>query len=107
MKWHISYYSEKVEQGILNWPKKLLAKYLCITDLMEVEGPDFGMPFTKPMGNGLFEIRAKGHEGIARAFFCILKDAEIIILHEFIKKTDKTPKKELDIGRKRLREIML
>lgn len=36
---------------------------------MEIQGADLGMPFTKPLGDGLFEIRAKGHEGIARAFF--------------------------------------
>lgn len=105
MRWKVSYYSEKVEQHILQWPKKILAKYLRIIDLIEEEGPDLGMPFTRPMGDGLFEIRTKAHEGIARAFFCVLKHGEIIILHAFIKKTDKTPKKELRIARKRLDEV--
>lgn len=105
MKWKISYYSEKVEQDILQWPAKILAKYLRIIDLMEEEGADLGMPFTKPMGNGLFEIRSKVHEGIERAFFCTVLDNEIIILHGIIKKTDKTPKKDLKLARKRLQEI--
>lgn len=107
MEWEISYYDENVEQAILQWPKKILAKYLRITDLMQEEGPDLGMPFTKPMGNGLFEIRPKAHEGIARAFFCAIQNKEIVILHGFVKKTDKTPKKELETARKRLREIKL
>jgi hypothetical protein len=37
---------------------------------MQVFGPHLGMPFTRPMGEGLFEVRAKGREGIGRALFC-------------------------------------
>lgn len=60
------------------------------------------MPFTRSMGQGLFEIRAKGKEGIGRAFFCTVVDRRIIILHAFIKKSQKTPAQELAIARKRL-----
>lgn len=56
-------------------------------------------------GWGLFEIRAKGQEGIGRAFFCTLVGRRIIILHCFIKKTEKTPKHELDIALQRMKEI--
>lgn len=105
MKWNISYYNEKVEDDILQWPAKILAKFLRIIDLMETDGPDLGMPFTKPMRDGLFEIRAKAQEGIGRAFFCTVQHSEITVLHGFIKKTEKTPKKEIKIARKRLQEI--
>jgi len=57
------------------------------------------------MGGGLFEIRARGKEGIGRSLFCTAKDREIVILHSFIKKTQKTPKKELEMARKRLKEL--
>lgn len=63
------------------------------------------MPFTRSMGQGLFEIRAKGKEGIGRAFFCAFIENEILILHEFIKKTQKTPKKDLEIARQRLKDV--
>ncbi len=105
MSWRITYYNENVEQSILQWPKKILAKYLKIIDLIIEEGPDLGMPLTKPMGNGLFEIRSKGQEGIARAFFCTIQDNEVIILHDIVKKTENTPNKDLRIARKRLKEI--
>jgi phage-related protein len=104
MKWNISYY-DKTKQDILDWPKKILAKYIKTTDLIEEFGPNLGMPFTKPFGNGLFEIRAKGQEGIGRAFFCSVLNNEVVILHGFIKKTDQTPKQDLDIAKKRLREV--
>ena len=57
------------------------------------------------MGGGLFEIRAKGKEGIGRSFYCTLKEKEIVILHSFIKKSQKTPKRELDLAKKRMKEV--
>ena len=57
------------------------------------------------MGQGLYEIRAKGQEGIGRAFFCMIIGKENIVLHGFIKKTQKTPAKELNIAMKRLKEV--
>ncbi|WP_281282938.1 type II toxin-antitoxin system RelE/ParE family toxin [Geomonas ferrireducens] len=57
------------------------------------------------LGNGLFEIRAKGEEGIGRAFFCTLVGRKIIILHGFIKKTEKTPKQEIEKARVRQMEV--
>ena len=57
------------------------------------------------MGEGLFEIRAKGKAGIGRAFFCTIIGQEIMVFHAFIKKTAKTPRKELAIARRRLREV--
>jgi len=59
------------------------------------------------MGKGLFEIRARAQEGIGRYFYCTTIKREIIILHAFIKKTQKTPKKELDIALSRLGELKL
>jgi phage-related protein len=53
-------------------------------------GANLGMPHTKQIENGLFELRIKSKEGIARVFFCIKTDKRIIMLHVFIKKTQKT-----------------
>ena len=73
--------------------------------MIEEFGTAIGKPQTAPMRDGLFEIRAKGKEGIGRALFCTLKGKEIVILHSFIKKTQKTPKRELDKALKRLKEL--
>jgi len=82
-----------------------LADLLHILEMIEDLGPNLGKPHTSPMGGGLFEIRAKGKEGIGRSFFAIAVNDEIVILHSFIKKSQKTPKKELDKARKRLKEL--
>ena len=72
---------------------------------MQVFGPHLGMPFTRPMGEGLFEVRAKGREGIGRALLCTAAGQMIMILQAFIKKTQKTPQRDLELARRRLREV--
>ena len=49
------------------------------------------MPHTRAMGQGLFELRLKAAEGIARIFYCTVSGRTIVMLHQFTKKTDKTP----------------
>jgi len=106
MNWKAKFLNKKVEKDIENWPIKIKAKFTLIVELIEEFGPnEIGMPYISPFGKGLFEIRAKGLEGIGRAFFCILKGKHIIIVHGFIKKTQKTPKKEIELARKRIEVI--
>jgi len=105
MKWEIVYCSEGVFEEILNLPKSINAKFLAAIRRMKEVGPNLGMPHTKAMGNGLFEIRLDGQEGIARVFYCTTVGKKIVILHSFVKKTQKTPKRELDIAFKCLKEV--
>lgn len=105
MKWEIAYYDKNVQKTIESWPVGIRAVYARITERVVLFGPNLGMPFTRALGNGLFEIRAKGREGIGRAFFCTSVGRKVVILHCLIKKSPKTPLKELAIGRRRLKEI--
>jgi phage-related protein len=68
-------------------------------------GPNLGEPHTKAFGNGLFELRLRGKEGIARVFFCALVEKRIVMLHGFIKKTEKTPLQEIRIAEVRMKEV--
>lgn len=106
MNWNINYYSEALQKTILKLPDTLLAKYFKLTDLMEHYGPNLGMPYTKALSRGLFELRLKGKEGIARVFYCTLANKEIYILHSFIKKTEVIPLKELRLARTRMKEVI-
>ena len=72
---------------------------------MEIYGPDLGMPHTRAMGQGLFELRLKAAEGIARVLYCTIVDRQIVMLHQFVKKTEKTPARELEIARRRMKEV--
>jgi phage-related protein len=105
MKWEIVYYSSGLQEEILDLPEGILARYIALSDRMETYGPNLGMPHTRAMGGGLFEIRAKGKEGIGRVFYCTIVGNRIMMLHCFVKKTEKTPYRELEIARKRLKEV--
>ena len=105
MAWSIRYYNEAVQQRIERWPVGIRAVYARITERMVWFGPHLGQPFTRGLGQGLFELRAKGREGLGRAFFGTVVGQEIVILHAFIKKTGKTPLKELEIARRRWQEV--
>jgi phage-related protein len=105
MVYSIDYYSQEVQEDIMNLPVTLQARYIGLTDRIIQYGPNLGLPHTDAFGGGLFELRLKGAEGIARVFFCTMVGQEIIMLHSFIKKTQKTPSKELKLAKQRMREL--
>ena len=65
------------------------------------------MPHTRSLGDKLWEIRASGKDGISRGIYVAVKDKRVIVLRVFIKKTQKTPKNELDIAKQRAKEAGL
>lgn len=101
----IEYYSGTVAEEILALPDTLAAKYVVLTRRIVAVGPNLGAPHTDAFGNGLFELRLKGREGIARVFFCTLVGHRVMMLHSFVKKSQKTPRREIEIARKRMKEI--
>ena len=101
----LTYFNASVRARLQRWPHGLKARYLALALRMQVHGPNLGMPHTRPMGAGLFEVRAKSIDVIGRAFFCALSGRRIVILHEFIKKSEKTPAREIRLARTRMKEI--
>ena len=67
--------------------------------------PKYWGTHTKAFGDGLFELRLKGAEGIARVFFCTLVGKRIVMLHSFIKKSERTPSREREVAETRRKEI--
>ena len=106
MKWKITFYSSKVEAQTLKFPTGILANFLHISEMIENLGPNLGKPYVGRLDSGLYEIRAKGKEGIARSVYCTVKEKEIVILHSFIKKSQKIPKKDLNLAKKRMKEVL-
>ncbi len=104
MAWQIIYHDERLQKAILGLPQGIMARYFHGTDRMEEHGLDLGMPHTRAWRNGLFERRLKAREGSGRVFFGVLIDRRILMLHQFVKKTDKTPPKEIEITLKRMKE---
>src|SRR5438067_3963485 len=105
MDWEIVYYNDDLEDVILGFPAGIQARYIHLTERMLTFGPDLGMPHTRAMGKGLFELRLKSKEGIGRVFFCTRPVRRIVMLHAFVKKSAKTPAKQLKIARQRMKEV--
>ena len=105
MKYTIEYFHVRVKNDIERWPDGILADYARLLELLMEFGPDLRMPHSRPMGDGLFELRPRGREGIGRTLYCYVKGQRIMILHAFVKKTQETPEKELRLARKRMKEV--
>lgn len=85
------------------------AKIVRIVDMLVTYGPlHVREPYVKHIEGHkkLFEIRAKGRDGIARVFYFTASGQRIILLHGFTKKTMKTPRQEIDIAVKRMQEVL-
>ena len=64
MTYTLDFYSESVQSEIFDWPDGIQASFTSIAEQMQEYGPNLGMPYTRAMKEGLFEIPAKGREGI-------------------------------------------
>ena len=75
-------------------------------DIKDVEFAwPIGMPLCRSLGKGLWEVRSDLTKGrTARVLFCV-QDSQMVLLHAFIKKTQKTPDADLDLALKRRKEI--
>lgn len=102
------YQTEVGNEPVRDWLKDLDPedRKLVGVDLKTVEyGWPIGMPTCRPMGNGLYEVRSSLlSRRIARVLFCIHED-QMTLLHGFIKKTQKTPKQDLDLALERKRKL--
>ena len=105
MDYVIEYYSKEVQKDILALPDTLAARYIVLTRRMVAVGANLGPPHTDAFGDGLFELRLKGAEGIARVFYCTPAGRRIVMLHSFVKKSQKTPVRDLELARNRMKEI--
>ncbi len=103
--WNITFFNEKIKNDTLSLPDGILANMLKIFDMVKEVGPNLGRPHSAPLGDGLFEFRAKEKEGIARSIFCTVVDNEVVILHTVIKKSNAVSKKDLNLVKKRKKEL--
>jgi len=82
------------------------ARFLRISELLETFGPQgVGLPHVRPLGEKLWEMRLSGKEGIGRAIYTAAAGRRLVVLHAFVKKTQKTRRSAIDLALKRLKEI--
>jgi len=108
MNWSVETLNEAVDAELEMLDPSFKAKFLHIAEMLESLGPHkVREPYIKHLENKLWEIRMKARPGIARAIYITAKGQRIIVLHAFIKKTQKTPRAALEVARQRQKEAGL
>lgn len=107
MEWAIIYFKEEQHQPVKDYleglPPKTKAKILRNLLLLSEFGPNLGFPYVSNVGGNMWELRTLYQGNQYRALFSMLSQRTILILHVFQKKTNKLPKRELEIAIKRLK----
>lgn len=98
----------KAREAIRNFPEEIKDKLG--QSLLDIQkGFKLTMPKSRPMPSvavGVEELRVKGKDGIYRAFYYARNDKGILLFHAFVKKTQNTPPLEIELGRRRLKELL-
>lgn len=106
MRWTVHILNAGVEAEIEALPADMQARYLRLADLIEAHGLDrIGAPHVKHLDGKLWELRITGRDGIARVIYVTTAGRRVVVLHAFVKKTQKTPRQALETARKRLKEL--
>lgn len=93
--------SKPVEEFLQVLDAPMRAKLFRAMGLLEENGPSLGFPHTRPLQDGIFELRAKVGNNITRALFFFRTGKNIIVTNGFVKKSEKTPRGEIEIAQRR------
>lgn len=105
MRWAVETH-DAVDAEILALPPGLQARVLRLLELIEAVGLEhLHEPHVKHLEGKLWELRAKAFEGIARGIYVTMTGRRVVVLHVFVKKSQKTPRAALELARARLKEV--
>ncbi len=106
MAWVVLSWGKAVDDEIDALPADMRAKLARFRREIEMHGPmALPMPYARFLGDGLWELRLSGRDGIARVIYITMKERRVVLLRAFVKKTQKTPAHELAIARQRMRTL--
>jgi phage-related protein len=106
LTWRVEVLNRAVQSEIDAMPVDIRAKLAQIVELMVAVGPqNVRAPYVKPLREKLWEMRMRGRDNIARAIYVLVHEKRIVILHAFIKETQKTPPGAIALALRRAREI--
>ena len=106
MQWTVETLGTIVDAEIAALPKEMQAAFLRLAERIEVVGLErIGHPHVKHLQDKLWEMRFSGRDGIGRAIYVTAVGRRVIVVHAFVKKTQKTPRAALDLAERRAREI--
>ena len=111
MQWKINYYhnsnnTSPVKEWLDELNAEAKAEIFKIFELMQKYGIDLGLPFVRHLDNKIYEVRAKDRSGIYRVLYFAHKEKTFVMLHGFMKKSQATPRNEIDIAIKRMKDVV-
>ncbi|MGA3307198.1 MAG: type II toxin-antitoxin system RelE/ParE family toxin [Xanthobacteraceae bacterium] len=107
MEWAVVYLNDSVRAEVEALSPEHRAKFRRIVELMQSKGLEqVREPYVKHLEGGLWEMRLSGPSTIARAIYVAARGRRIVVLHAFVKKTEKTPRRALEIARARAKEVV-
>jgi phage-related protein len=106
MLWTVETLNSAVDAELEALPEDMQARFVYISRLIE----EFGLekvrePHVKHLTGRLWEMRLKGRDGISRAIYVTATGRRVVVVRAFIKKTQTTPRNELELAMKRAKEV--
>jgi len=104
--WTVGFVNEVAEQEVRALPRDLQSKFLRISDMIESNGLEkMREPYVKHLEGKLWEMRMTGRDGIARSLYVAASGQRVVVLRTFIKKTEKAPRREIELALERAKGI--
>ena len=107
MQWRVEILNETVAAEIAALPSDMQARFLRLGDRIRVAGLEsLREPHVRHLEGKLWEMRLTGRDGIARALYVTAIGRRVVVLRAFVKKTQATPRADIEIALRRAREIL-
>ena len=108
MTWTVETWGRAVDAEIAELSAYILAKLARFRRKIETHGPtSLPMPHARYLGDALWELRLSGRDGIARVIYITVTEKRVILLRAFVKKTQRTPPREIALAKQRMRMMIL
>ncbi len=107
MNWTVEFLTGDVEAELEALPQDMQARFLRIVNLIEAKGLEqVHEPYVKHLQGKLWEMRLIGRDGISRALYVTASGRRVVVVRVFVKKTPKTPSREIKLALKRAEELI-
>jgi len=104
--WTVEFLSKEVEDELRRLPRDMQARFLRIVEIIKSQGLEsVREPYVKHLEGPVWEMRMQGRDGIARAAYVTATGRRMVVVHVFGKKTQKTPRREIEIALQRAKEV--
>jgi len=106
MKWVVELLDDRVRQELEGLPADMKARFRRIVELIQGYGLEqVREPHVRHLEESGWEMRMKGKDGISRAIYVTARGRRVVVVRVFVKKTQKTPRREIDLARERAKEV--